>query len=158
MKNKVIILVSVIVIIAVGLLLGVGIGLFNKSNKIKDLLNEKYGEDFKIVHDNGNEYEGGVIPSFKKTGYKNVIASPVNNKEIKFNVRLKSKPLEIVKDLNFDSNTNGTIRIYSIKDNGIEKIKDYYKNSKDTVKVENSNVSIRRKCFETTNKDYFVNF
>lgn len=237
MKNKVIILISFIAIIVVGLLLVVGIGLFNKSNKIKDLLNEKYGEDFKIVHDNGNEYEGGVIPSFKKTGYKNVIASPEDNKEIKFNVRLKLNPLEIVKDdyipasiayntskkiennykignkmyvytsasgyecdgklrnsffdnikgkgsisisiyvegldkktnyteylnkivraLNLDSNTTGTIRLYSIKENGVEKIKDYYKNSKDTVKIENSAVNIKKKYFETQNKDYFIKF
>lgn len=237
MKNKIIVLVSVIAIIVVGLLLAVGIGLFNKSNKIKDLLYEKYGEDFKIVHDSGNEYEGGVIPSFQKTGYKNVIASPEDNKEIKFNVRLKLKPLEIVKDdyipasiayntskkiennykigkkmyvhtsasgyecdgkvtnsffdnvkgkgtisisiyvegldkktnytdylnrivkaLNLDSNTTGTIRLYSIKENGVEKIKDYYKNSKDTVKVENSAVNIKKKYFETQNKDYFIKF
>ena len=236
MKNKVIILISFIAIIFIVLLV-VGSVFFNKSNKIKDLLHEKYGENFKIVHDNGNEYEGGVLPSFKKTGYKNVIASPVNNKEIKFDVRVKLDPLEIAKDdyisstiayntskeieknykigkkmyvytsasgyecdgkitnsffdnikgkgsisisiyaegldkknnyteylnkivkaLNLDNNTTGTIRLYSIKENGVEKIKDYYKNSKDTVKVENSAVNIKKKYFETQNKDYFIKF
>lgn len=236
MKNRVIILISGIAIILIVAVL-IGIIVLNNPNKIKDLLHEKYGEDFKIVHDSGNEYEGGVLPSFKKTGYKNVIASPVDNKEIKFNVRLKLKPLEIAKDdyipasiayntskkiennykigekmyvytsasgyecdgkitnsffdnikgkgsisisiyvegldkknnyteyltkivkaLNFDSNTTGVIRLYSIKENGVEKIKEYYKNSKDTVKVENSAVNLKKKYFETQNKDYFIKF
>lgn len=236
MKKKVIILIGLITIMLIVALL-VGIIFFNNSNKRNDLLHEKYGENFKIVHDSGNEYEGGLLPSFKKTGYKNVIASPVNNKEIKFDVRLKLKPFEIVKDdyipasiayntskkiennykigkkmyvytsasgyecdgkitnsffdnikgkgsisisiyvegldkknnyteylnkivkaLNFDSNTTGTIRLYAIKENGVEKIKDYYKNSKDTVKVENSAVNLKKKYFETQNKDYFIKF
>ena len=236
MKKKVIILIGLITIMLIVALL-VEIIFFNNSNKINDLLHEKYGENFKIVHDSGNEYEGGLLPSFKKTGYKNVIASPVNNKEIKFDVRLKLKPFEIVKDdyipasiayntskkiennykigkkmyvytsvsgyecdgkitnsffdnikgkgsisisiyaegldkkinyieylnkivkvLNIDSNTTGVIRLYSIKENGVEKIKDYYKNSKDTVKVENSAVNLKKKYFETQNKDYFIKF
>lgn len=235
MKKKVIILISFIVIVCV-------VGIFRSMSasnydEIKNLLYEKYGENFKIVHDMGNEYEGGLLPSFKKTGYKNVIASSENNEEIKFNVRLKLNPLEIVNDdyvlsniayntskeieknysignkmyvytsaaeykcdgkavnsffdnlegkgsigisiyvegldsklnykeylnkiieaFNFDSNTKGTIILYSIKENGIQKIKDYYKNSKDMVKVENSDLEIRRKYFETQNKDDFINF
>jgi len=64
----------------------------------------------------------------------------------------------MVKVLNIDSNTTGVIRLYSIKENGVEKIKDYYKNSKDTVKVENSAVNLKKKYFETQNKDYFIKF
>ena len=235
MKKKVIILISLIVIICVVIILEAMSS--NNSDKIKILLYEKYGENFKIVHDSGDEYNGGLLPTFNKTGYKNVIASPVNNDEIKFSVRLKSKPLEIanddyvpaniayntaklieknnsigkkmyvhistseykcngkitdsffdnidgqgsivisvyvegldnksnckeylnniIADLNFDSKTTGIIRLYLIKENGVEEIKNYYKISKDIVKVENSDNSIKTKYFETPNKDYFINF
>ena len=50
------------------------------------------------IDDFGDEYEVGLFPTFKKTGYKNVIAALKNNTEIKFAVRLKKKPLEIVSD------------------------------------------------------------
>ena len=234
MKNKVIILISFITII----LLIIGIIAFNNSNKINNLLYEKYGENFEIVFDGGDEYESGLFPTFKKTGYKNLIASPKNNKEIKFDVRLKLNPLEIVrddyisaniayntskkietnyrignkiyvhtsaaeyecdgkitdsffdningqgsigisiyvggldnyfnyteylngilKDLNFDSMTKGAISLYFIKENGIEKIKNYYKKSKDRVEIENSgSFDVLTKYFKTTNKDYFIKF
>lgn len=235
MKKKVIILISFIVIVCVGVIFGAMSS--GNSSEIKNLLYEKYGENFKIVHDSGDEYNGGLLPIFNKTGYKNVIASPENNDEIKFNVRLKSKPLEIanddyipaniayntakiieknnsigkkmyvhistsdykcngkitdsffdniegqgsivisvyvegldnksnckeylnkiISDLNFDSKTTGIIRLYIIKENGVEEIKKYYKNSKDVVKVENADNSIKTKYFETPNKDYFINF
>lgn len=237
MKNRVIVIISFIVAIIFAITLFIGIMIFHNSNRIKTLLYEKYGEKFKIVHDSGNEYESGILPTFQKTGYKNVIVSPENNKEIKFNVRLKTKPLEIandgyipayiayntsqkieknykignkmyvytsaseykcdgkitdsffdningqgsivisiyvegldnklncreylnkiLKDLNFDNNTTGIIRVYSIKVNGVDKIKDYYKNSKDMVSVESSNTNIRNKYFNTLNKDYYINF
>ena len=235
MKKKVIILISFIVIVCVGVIFGAMSS--GNSSEIKNLLYEKYGENFKIVHDSGDEYSGGLLPTFNKTGYKNVTASPENNDEIKFNVRLKSKPLEIanddyipaniayntakiieknnsigkkmyvhistsdykcngkitdsffdniegqgsivisvyvegldnksnckdylnkiISDLNFDSKTTGIIRLYIIKENGVEEIKKYYKNSKDVVKVENADNSIKTKYFETPNKDYFINF
>ena len=86
MKNKSIVLISFIAIIFIVTILLIVIKIFNNSNKIYELLYEKYGENFKIVHNSGNEYESGVLPTFKKTGYKNVVAAPVNNEEIKFNV------------------------------------------------------------------------
>ena len=236
MKNKVVILVSFVVIIFIIVIAKKFV--VNDHDSINNLLYEKYGENFKIVHDSGNEYEGGLLPSFKKTGYKNVIASSENKEEIKFNVRLKLSPLEIerddyiptviayntskkieanyklgskmyvhtsanvsecdgkitnsffdsikakgsivisiysevgenqfnyteylnkiAKEFNFDSTTmTGIIRLYLIKENGIQKIEDYYKNNNDTVKVENKDLEIRKKYFKSTNKDYYINF
>ena len=237
MKKKTIIIISVIAVIFV-IAIFIGIRFFcGNSNEIKTLLNEKYKENFKIVHDSGKEYNGGLFPTFQKTGYKNVIAAPINNTEVKFNVRLKLDPMEIVdddyipakiayntsreieknykignkmyvhtlasgykcdgkltdsffenidghgsvyisiyvegadsktdykeylnkivKDLNFNINTTGVIRLYFIKEKGVDKIKDYYKKSKDMVKVENSSSNIKTKYFETPNKEYFINY
>lgn len=234
-KKTIILLIVIAIVIAAAVFIGIRI--FSNSNEIKTLLYEKYKENFKIVHDSGKEYKSGLFPTFQKTGYKNVIAAPENNTEVKFNVRLKLDPMEIVeddyipaiiayntskeiekkykignkmyvhtlaseykcdgkttdtffenikgrgsiyisiyvegadnrvnykdylnkiiKDLNFDSSTTGSIRLYFVKEKGTGKIKNYYKNSKDMVKVENSANSIKKDYFETPNKDYFINF
>lgn len=237
MKNKVIIIIGCIAVVLITGIVLIGVRVFSNSKKIKNLLYEKYGEDFILVHNNGNEYESGLLPTFKKTGYKNYIVSPRSNREIKFSVRVKTNPLEIdrddyvpasiayntskkieknykigtkmyvhtsaadykcdgkltdsffdningkgnvsisiyvegldskfnskeylnklVRDLNFDSNTTGTIRVYSVKKDGVEKIQKYYIDSKDLIKVENSNNKVKKKYFESTNKDFYINF
>ena len=212
MKNEVNFLIRFISIFVILLLIGIIV--FHNSHKISPLLYEKYGEKFIIIYDFGDEYEVGLFPTFKKTGYKNVIAALKNNTEIKFAVRLKKKPLEIVsddyisaniayntsreietnykigdkiyvytnadeyksdgkitdsffdningqgeigiwiyvegldenfdykeylngilRDLNFDSNTTGMITLDLIKKNGIKKINNYYKTSRDTKQI-----------------------
>ena len=212
MKNRVNFLIRFILIFVILLLIGIIV--FHNSHKISRLLYEKYGEKFIIIYDFGDEYESGLFPTFKKTGYRNVIAALKNNTEIKFAVRLKTKPLEIVsddyisaniayntskavetnykignkiyvytnadeyksdgkitdsffdningqgeigiwiyvegldenfdykeylngilRDLNFDSNTTGMITLDLIKKNGIKKINNYYKTSRDTKQI-----------------------
>ena len=236
MKKKLTFFIGFIVLILLLIVLLKDVS-FNSSDEIKKLLDEKYRENFKIIHDSGNEYKSGLLPTFKKTGYKNVIAMLKDNEDIKFNVRVKINPLEIVEDgyvaakiacntskkiennykignkiyvhtsaedykcdgkmtdsffdsidgngsvvisiyveglnnkfngkdylnkiindLKFDSNQNSKIRLYLIKENGIEKIKNYYKNSKDLVKVENSDGIIKKNYFEKINKNNFIIF
>ena len=113
------------------------------------------------VHMSASDYQcdGKLTDSFlDNVKGKGTVSISIYVEGLDSKVNVKEYLNKIVRDLKFDSNTTGTIRLYSVKKDGVEKIQKYYIDSKDLIKVENSTNNVKKKYFESTNKDYYINF